>query len=528
MVAAIEVDANRVPVAGGVIERINYDGDISGAVRDLRPRRRRHLRPRRQPRADRRSSATPATTPSRSARCSSRSATAATRTTASPRRTTSRPRRSRAASCRNGVSFEHGALRRHRQRQLHRLQQQGRAVPVRRRGRRHLHGARLRQGGPERSEGAVHQHQRRPGRGLHRLHGQRAGAHRRRRRLRHADRDRHRVRRRLRGQRQGRLRRRPVRHLRRPRAHRGRRASRATTASSSRAPARAWRSRSSAAWAATPSTSAAATARRSPWSATTSRATAASSSRPPPPTTRTYKNVFVRDVSVDVRDNDEAEVVVLLDLGPIRVFENGLGGIADGQQLHRSCSRRAPEENVSVNAVPVSLRESAQKAGGKGVAAGHAPTNRERRASETALALTFTRNNWFVPQTVYVFAGPGHARRGHQRLQHRAPHAAGGEPEGRRRLRRPRGARRGGDGRGRRCRVGADRLLQQPADGSLPEHLRADRCRGRHGSDPTAARRCNIDNYWVVLTKAPTGHVTVNFTLDGQIRRVDRRGARGR
>ena len=32
MVAAIEVDADRVPVAGGVIERINYDGDISGAV----------------------------------------------------------------------------------------------------------------------------------------------------------------------------------------------------------------------------------------------------------------------------------------------------------------------------------------------------------------------------------------------------------------------------------------------------------------------------------------------------------------
>ena len=32
MVAAVEVDANRLPVAGGVIERINYDADISGAV----------------------------------------------------------------------------------------------------------------------------------------------------------------------------------------------------------------------------------------------------------------------------------------------------------------------------------------------------------------------------------------------------------------------------------------------------------------------------------------------------------------
>jgi Ca2+-binding RTX toxin-like protein len=85
---------------GGVIERINYDADISGAVEifgrdgddtfvlddnlaptdDLRRRRRRHL-------------------PDRPG-LRSRSATAATRTTASRRRTTSRPRRSRAASCR--------------------------------------------------------------------------------------------------------------------------------------------------------------------------------------------------------------------------------------------------------------------------------------------------------------------------------------------------------------------------------------------------------------------------------------------
>ena len=41
-----------------------------------------------------------------------------------------------------------------------------------------------------------------------------------------------------------------------------------------------------------------------------------------------YRNVFVRDVAVDVRDNDEAEVVVLLDLGPIRVFDTALGSIA--------------------------------------------------------------------------------------------------------------------------------------------------------------------------------------------------------
>jgi len=36
VVAAVEVDENRVPVTGGVIERINYDGDIDGAVEAAR------------------------------------------------------------------------------------------------------------------------------------------------------------------------------------------------------------------------------------------------------------------------------------------------------------------------------------------------------------------------------------------------------------------------------------------------------------------------------------------------------------
>jgi hypothetical protein len=44
-----------------------------------------------------------------------------------------------------------------------------------------------------------------------------------------------------------------------------------------------------------------------------------------------YKNVFVKDVAVDVRDNDEADVVVMLDIGPIRVFEDGQQRQPDGQ-----------------------------------------------------------------------------------------------------------------------------------------------------------------------------------------------------
>ena len=48
MIATIQTDQNGDPVPGGSIERINYDGDINGGVIHG-SRRRRHLRPRRQP-----------------------------------------------------------------------------------------------------------------------------------------------------------------------------------------------------------------------------------------------------------------------------------------------------------------------------------------------------------------------------------------------------------------------------------------------------------------------------------------------
>ena len=100
MVAAIEVDENRQPVAGGGIERVNYDGDIDGALRDLRPRRRRHLRARRHARADddlrRRGRRHLPDRPG--VRVAARRPRPEQRPRA--RRTTSRPPRPRAASCR--------------------------------------------------------------------------------------------------------------------------------------------------------------------------------------------------------------------------------------------------------------------------------------------------------------------------------------------------------------------------------------------------------------------------------------------
>ena len=70
-----------------------------------------------------------------------------------------------------------------------------------------------------------------------------------------------------------------------------------------------------------------------------------------------YKNVFVRDVSVDVRDNEEADVVISQVGGPIRVFESvfGSGSLAELiVNVYEVLLTRAPEENVVVSAAPKS------------------------------------------------------------------------------------------------------------------------------------------------------------------------------
>ena len=117
-------------------------------------------------------------------------------------------------------------VRRHRRRQLHRPPQPRQPADVRRGRQRHLQGARLRGGRPQRPEGADHQRQRRPGRRHHQLHRECAGAGGRRRRLRHPDHRRHRVRRRLRGDRPRCLRRGPGGGVRGHREGAGRRAGR--------------------------------------------------------------------------------------------------------------------------------------------------------------------------------------------------------------------------------------------------------------------------------------------------------------
>ena len=236
-----------------------------------------------------------------------------------------------------------------------------------------------------------------------------------------------------------------------------------------------------------------------------------------------YRDIFVRDVSVDVRDNEEAEVVVLFEIGPIRVFENGLGGILTVNSYQVVLSR-APEENVTVKAVPVALRESVLKAGGKGVAL--SVTTDANLADENGIELTFNRNDWWVPQTVYVFAPQDTLAEGtngftivHRTQQGSSP-KDGGAYDGLAVL-------------GVVAMVVDDdaaSVLIAPYDNSasFPQVFEPLVAEGGAivggGTDPDAPAALQTDGYWVVLTKAPTGNVVVNFSFDSQIEFVSATG----
>ena len=114
-----------------------------------------------------------------------------------------------------------------------------------------------------------------------------------------------------------------------------------------------------------------------------------------------YQSIFVRDISADVADNDEAGVVVTLDVGSIRVFEEAeVGGLT--VNAYRIVLSRVPEESVQITAATVGLSERAVAAGAEGLKLNTA--NDPATASKDGVTLNFTRSNWFRPQTIYVFA----------------------------------------------------------------------------------------------------------------------------
>src|SRR6185369_10999817 len=110
---------------------------------------------------------------------------------------------------------------------------------------------------------------------------------------------------------------------------------------------------------------------------------------------------YVPDVSANVRDNDEAGVVITPIASVLRVFEDAMNVLTDprGAMVYASYTvalTRPPEENVYVSAKPTLPKEADIKAGGKGLGLSTTPGV---VGDEAGVTLVFDRTNWFLPQT---------------------------------------------------------------------------------------------------------------------------------
>ncbi|MHC4427545.1 MAG: beta strand repeat-containing protein, partial [Planctomycetota bacterium] len=115
-----------------------------------------------------------------------------------------------------------------------------------------------------------------------------------------------------------------------------------------------------------------------------------------------YQAIFAQDIATKVSDNDEPGAVVILNQGPqqdfqgpLRVFEDPT---ADDGLIFNTYSiilTRSPEENIRITASPVPSNESEEEAGGAGI---------RINGSTAGVTLLFDRTNWFIPQTITVSA----------------------------------------------------------------------------------------------------------------------------
>ncbi|MFC1533492.1 hypothetical protein ACFL7M_09040, partial [Thermodesulfobacteriota bacterium] len=115
-----------------------------------------------------------------------------------------------------------------------------------------------------------------------------------------------------------------------------------------------------------------------------------------------YQDVFVQDLSAIVYDNDEAGVV----LSPIDNFMTVIEG-SDFDVKYAVILTRAPEEDVLVTVAPGQPKDDEIAVGGRGVEV-NIDADRNNVAdsswSSGGATLIFNRDNWYLPQNVWVKA----------------------------------------------------------------------------------------------------------------------------
>ena len=132
------------------------------------------------------------------------------------------------------------------------------------------------------------------------------------------------------------------------------------------------------------------------------------------PSTTEFRPELSKSISVNIGDNEEAEVLIRPTDGPIRVFEQDLtdipAAIENGflSYSYTVVLTRAPEEDVRITASPSQPTEASLLAGAEGISlavvpAGTTPSH-DLIGSTLGATLLFTRENWFEEQTVVVTA----------------------------------------------------------------------------------------------------------------------------
>ena len=219
-----------------------------------------------------------------------------------------------------------------------------------------------------------------------------------------------------------------------------------------------------------------------------------------------YNNIFIQDLSVKVADNDAAGVVMQLE-GPLRVFEapSPFAPTSLVQQTYRVVLTRSPVESIRITAAPSALRERDERAGGKGIKlAANAPSgsNLDLIANAAGVTLVFDRTNWFLPQTITVVAEADTLAEGRQSINIQHSVVQGGSQD---------------DG-GAYDRLAVPSLTVDVIDDDAAAVLVLPSGSTNLISEGWAAGATNpTDTYSVVLTKAPTGPVTIQLTSDGQL-----------
>ncbi len=206
-----------------------------------------------------------------------------------------------------------------------------------------------------------------------------------------------------------------------------------------------------------------------------------------------YNGLGVEGISANVADNDEPGVVITQPFGLNRVFELLIDGLPCFS-LYTVVLTQKPDEDVRVTIAPVSPSEDEIEQNALGITVNN--------QSQTARTLLFTPDNWFVPQEVNISAIADDANEGTKYVEINHSVIQGDEPDD------------GGAYDGIQVRSITVEVIDADSGSvvitPIDEH-------GEFDSITEVAEQgsfASIDKYLVVLSRQPTGTVTVTLDYD--------------